>query len=391
MKKKLTALLMTAVLVTQAFIPCIAADDDINVFINDEARTEITAYEQDDAVMVSLRPALETLGYNIEWNSETQCVRATRGSDEINMYVDFQTYWVNGTAVSTKNPPHISDGRMFLSSDDLSTVTGYSVDYTSDAKSLYIDTAYKSDTAETVTTEETAAPEETATPEPSQSPEPSATPQIKPIALNVNTVSVKEGKTYQFKTTVKTTVADKTIVWRSSDENIATVDSNGLLTAVNDGTCTIVAKAGSYSDSCEVTVTNVPKEPEISIIGFNTTNLFKDGSNYVTITIHNNGKLPLIINGNATYYYKSEKKVWSAKLACDTVIIDSKSNDTITFRRTDDEPTATKTSTSNFYDNLQFKFVYDGKEYTGKKTKQLSDKEKESSTSSTPAVDFSYS
>ena len=49
------------------------------------------------------------------------------------------------------------------------------------------------------------------------------------------------------------------VVWTSSDPSVATVDSNGTITAVSPGTATITAtaanEAGTVSDSCEITVT----------------------------------------------------------------------------------------------------------------------------------------
>ena len=53
---------------------------------------------------------------------------------------------------------------------------------------------------------------------------------------------------------------NKDMVWTSSDESVATVDQNGLVTAVSDGSCTItVASAGdeSKADTCEVTVASL--------------------------------------------------------------------------------------------------------------------------------------
>lgn len=47
------------------------------------------------------------------------------------------------------------------------------------------------------------------------------------------------------------------VTYSSSDEEIATVSATGLITAVAEGTATITAtsKDGSWTDTCEVTVT----------------------------------------------------------------------------------------------------------------------------------------
>ena len=51
-----------------------------------------------------------------------------------------------------------------------------------------------------------------------------------------------------------TTPSNATVTWISSDEAIATVN-NGIVTPIANGTCYIIAKCGSYSKFCEVTVT----------------------------------------------------------------------------------------------------------------------------------------
>ena len=49
-------------------------------------------------------------------------------------------------------------------------------------------------------------------------------------------------------------VEDAVVSWQSSDENVATVSSQGLVTAVSNGTATITARSGSVSSTAVVTV-----------------------------------------------------------------------------------------------------------------------------------------
>ena len=75
------------------------------------------------------------------------------------------------------------------------------------------------------------------------------------ITLNKTTLSLKEGDSETLVATVKPDDAtDKTVTWSTSDASIATVDSNGKVTAVKEGTATITAKAGDKSATCSVTV-----------------------------------------------------------------------------------------------------------------------------------------
>ena len=64
-----------------------------------------------------------------------------------------------------------------------------------------------------------------------------------------------EQETFQLSATVSPDNAtDKTVTWSSSNTAVATVSSNGLVTAVQEGSATITAKAGDKTATCTVTV-----------------------------------------------------------------------------------------------------------------------------------------
>ena len=79
------------------------------------------------------------------------------------------------------------------------------------------------------------------------------------VALNETAIEFEElGVTFQLEATV--TPVDATspaVTWTSSDDAVATVDENGLVTAVAVGTATITATADGVSATCAVTVTNI--------------------------------------------------------------------------------------------------------------------------------------
>lgn len=85
-------------------------------------------------------------------------------------------------------------------------------------------------------------------------PEPVA---VESVSVNPTTLSMKVGETQTVTATVKPENADdKTVVWSSSDNNVATVDPNGLVSAVASGSATITAetKDGQFKATCAVTV-----------------------------------------------------------------------------------------------------------------------------------------
>ena len=80
------------------------------------------------------------------------------------------------------------------------------------------------------------------------------------IYLNTTSLSMEALSTYQLTATAYPNDAyDKSVKWESSDNSVATVSENGLVTAVGKGTATIKATStavSSVSRSCTVTVTN---------------------------------------------------------------------------------------------------------------------------------------
>ena len=77
------------------------------------------------------------------------------------------------------------------------------------------------------------------------------------VTLNKTELTLKEGESETLTATVKPDDAtDKTVTWSTSDASIATVDQNGKVTAVKEGTATITAKAGDKSATCTVTVSS---------------------------------------------------------------------------------------------------------------------------------------
>ena len=80
--------------------------------------------------------------------------------------------------------------------------------------------------------------------------------EVESITLDSNEGKLTVGNSHTIKATVapEEVAAKTTIEWSSSDEKVATVDSNGKVTAVSSGNATITATAGEKSANYEVTV-----------------------------------------------------------------------------------------------------------------------------------------
>ncbi len=79
---------------------------------------------------------------------------------------------------------------------------------------------------------------------------------VERITLSDSELSLKIGETYKITALVSPAdAANRTVSWQSSDAKVASVDSDGVITAIAEGAVMITATAGEKSASCIVTVT----------------------------------------------------------------------------------------------------------------------------------------
>ena len=97
------------------------------------------------------------------------------------------------------------------------------------------------------------------------------------VSLDKNTDSITAGSTDQLTATVEPSDAsNKSVSWESDNTLVATVDDNGLVTAVAEGTAniTVTTADGSYTATCVVTVNPVNSlvwDGTIDVSWYNTT------------------------------------------------------------------------------------------------------------------------
>ena len=85
------------------------------------------------------------------------------------------------------------------------------------------------------------------------------------VTVIPTTAEVETGKTVTLTATVLPEDATaKTVTWSSSDETVATVDQNGVVTGIKAGEVTVIAEAGGKTAQCKVTVT---KAPDVAVTG----------------------------------------------------------------------------------------------------------------------------
>ncbi|MDO4175774.1 MAG: S-layer homology domain-containing protein, partial [Eubacteriales bacterium] len=85
------------------------------------------------------------------------------------------------------------------------------------------------------------------------------------ITLDQAELTLTAGESAQLTATVQPENAtNPTVTWSSNDEDVATVDDNGNITAVGVGTATITAQAGDQTATCVVTATPIARTISVS-------------------------------------------------------------------------------------------------------------------------------
>ena len=121
------------------------------------------------------------------------------------------------------------------------------------------------------------------------------TPKAEAVQLDQETLKLYEGKTATLVATV-TGESEDTVKWKSSDENVVIVSSNGKVIGVGEGSATVTVSIDEVSASCEVTVEKEPatrptETPEKDSLTLNKTKytLYTTGRKKLTLTATLNG------------------------------------------------------------------------------------------------------
>lgn len=74
------------------------------------------------------------------------------------------------------------------------------------------------------------------------------------LHLDKEEISLVEGETCHLTASISPDGAEGIISWSSGDDNIATVDVDGTVTAISEGSTSVTASAGGHTAACKVTV-----------------------------------------------------------------------------------------------------------------------------------------
>lgn len=88
--------------------------------------------------------------------------------------------------------------------------------------------------------------------------QPVTPPSVTGIGVTPSSASVAEGGSVQLTATLYPAGASGVITWTTSDDTYASVDQTGKVSGLAEGSATITATCGTYTDTCSVTVTAAP-------------------------------------------------------------------------------------------------------------------------------------
>lgn len=86
------------------------------------------------------------------------------------------------------------------------------------------------------------------------------------VELNKNQLELFVGSSDKLVATVKPdNASDKTVTWSTSDVNTVTVDNEGKVSAIKEGTAVVTAKSGDKTATCNITVKKDPGYVDIGL------------------------------------------------------------------------------------------------------------------------------
>ena len=146
-------------------------------------------------------------------------------------------------------------------------------------------------------------------------------------------LDLNETKTIILEATIApTTASNKTLIWSSSNNNVATVTNNGIVTAIGNGTATITVKTlNDKSASCDITVETSPTGVTLNKAS---TTLNLNGTETLTATV-----TPITANNKTVTWSSGNSNI--ATVTSDGVVKAVASGTAIITARTSNGKTAT--------------------------------------------------
>ncbi|MCD7855438.1 MAG: hypothetical protein LUG66_07480 [Clostridiales bacterium] len=171
MKKTLSGL-VTIIFAAVFSLSALAAEETTVVMTVDSNAMTVNGEEQeleqapviiDGRTLVPVRAAVEAIGGEADWNSETREITITKGTDVINMTIDSNTAYLNGEEAILDTAPIIINSRTCMPIRFIAEGLGFEVSWNAEERQITI-TGTEEEVEEISEDEETEAAEEAAEP-----------------------------------------------------------------------------------------------------------------------------------------------------------------------------------------------------------------------------------
>lgn len=208
--KRIMCLLLTMLLLVSTITP-VMATNDIKVKIDGkQIAFDVPPQSIHNRTMVPLRAIFEALGATVEWDGDTQGIRAECNGTIVLMFLNDTAMYVNGAEKALDSPACAVNGRTLVPVRAISEALGATVEWDGEENTVLI----------------------------------SKNAVVESIRLaTVETLTVGETKQLNYSIYPEDAV-NKDVEWESSDTSVVTVD-NGKITAIKEGYATIKVMASN--------------------------------------------------------------------------------------------------------------------------------------------------
>ena len=138
MKRKLTALFLSAIMTFSSTVT-IFADDDITVKLNDSnIEFDQAPIVESGRTLVPFRAILEAMNVDVDWDADTKTITCTKGDKVIKLTIGENEMFINDEEVTLDVPAKIVNGRTLLPLRAISENLDAEVKWDSDTKTIEI-------------------------------------------------------------------------------------------------------------------------------------------------------------------------------------------------------------------------------------------------------------
>ena len=143
MKKKIIAIVLSAITVAAALSASVFADDTVKVLVNGKevTFTDVAPYIEEGRTLVPMRIIFETLGAVVEWDQETKTIISYDPVSDVSitMQADSKTMFINEEAFELDVPAKIVDDRTVVPLRAIAEGMNSSVSWDQDTRTVTIE------------------------------------------------------------------------------------------------------------------------------------------------------------------------------------------------------------------------------------------------------------